>query len=116
MLTLLILLIPLLLFLVLSSGGRRLSPRAAGRIGTAGMALATLTAYLTAWIYFFATDNWGEPYTGSFEGGPHRTVIDFSFEWLRFNDTLHIDLGALLDPISVVMLVVITTVSLMVHL
>lgn len=38
------------------------------------------------------------------------------FEWLRFTEALHIDLGILLDPISVMMLVVITTVSLMVHI
>ncbi|MDD4418563.1 MAG: NADH-quinone oxidoreductase subunit L, partial [Bacteroides graminisolvens] len=36
--------------------------------------------------------------------------------WLPFTQTLHFDLGILLDPISVMMLVVISTVSLMVHL
>ena len=35
--------------------------------------------------------------------------------WLPISRTLHIDLGILLDPISVMMLVVISTVSLMVH-
>ncbi len=36
--------------------------------------------------------------------------------WLNLTDNLHIDLGVLIDPISVMMLVVITTVSLMVHI
>ena len=42
--------------------------------------------------------------------------MPFNIEWLRFTDTLHIDLGVLLDPISAMMLIVITTVSLMVHI
>ena len=37
-------------------------------------------------------------------------------EWLRFTENLHINLGILLDPISVMMLVVITTVSFMVNI
>ena len=37
-------------------------------------------------------------------------------EWLRFTEHLYINLGILLDPISVMMLVVISTVSLMVHI
>ena len=40
----------------------------------------------------------------------------FNVEWLGFTQNLHIDLGILLDPISVMMLVVISTVSLMVHI
>ena len=42
--------------------------------------------------------------------------MPINFEWLRFTELLHIDLGILLDPISVMMLVVITTVSFMVHI
>jgi len=45
-----------------------------------------------------------------------RKIIAFNFTWLQFTDKLHIDIGALLDPISVMMLIVITTVSLMVHI
>ncbi len=96
-----ILLIPLAVFLLLSLGNRRFSPPVAGVIGTTGMALAAALAYAVAWGYF--TD------------GAYRAVTVFSTEWLRFNEQLHIDLGVLLDPISVMMLVVITTVSLMVH-
>ena len=45
-----------------------------------------------------------------------RKLVPLNFEWLRFTDKLHIDLGVLLDPISVMMLIVISTVSLMVHI
>jgi NADH-quinone oxidoreductase subunit L len=35
---------------------------------------------------------------------------------MNFTDTLHIDMGILVDPISVMMLIVVTTISLMVHI
>jgi NADH-quinone oxidoreductase subunit L len=38
----------------------------------------------------------------------------YSFEWLKFSDRLHIDLGVLLDPLSIMMLVVIGVVASMV--
>jgi NADH-quinone oxidoreductase subunit L len=98
-----IILIPLVMFLVLSLGSKWLSPRVAGLLGTTGMAASTILAYTVAWNYFFTS-------------GSTAAVIDFAVEWLRFNENLHIDLGVLLDPVSVMMLVVITTVSLMVHL
>lgn len=43
------------------------------------------------------------------------TLVPWNTVWLPISRTLHIDLGILLDPISVMMLVVISTVSLMVH-
>jgi len=49
-------------------------------------------------------------------GGAFVKLIGFNITWLRFTENLHIDLGVLLDPISVMMLIVITTVSLMVHI
>ena len=65
----------------------------------------TALAYGTAWQYF----------TTAKVDGIYQKWVPFNIEWLRFTDNLHIDLGVLLDPISVMMLVVITTVSLMVH-
>ncbi|MDR3328570.1 MAG: NADH-quinone oxidoreductase subunit L [Prevotellaceae bacterium] len=105
--TLLIVALPLLLFFVLGLGGSRMQPRVAGIIGTLGMGTAAALSYAAAIRYFFAE--------GKVEG-VFREIIPYSVEWLRFTDKLHIDLGILLDPISVMMLVVITTVSLMVHL
>jgi NADH-quinone oxidoreductase subunit L len=79
----------------------------AGLIGTLSIGAVTLLSYLTAYNYFAA----GRNAEGVFE-----TLIPVNFEWLPLTDTLHIDLGVLLDPISVMMLVVISTVSLMVHI
>ncbi len=105
--TLFIILIPLFLFLVLGLGGVKMSPRVAGVIGTLGMTISAILSYMAAFRYFFVEGK---------VDGVFREIIPFSIEWLRFTDKLHIDLGLLLDPISIMMLVVITTVSLMVHL
>ena len=45
-----------------------------------------------------------------------RKSLPFNITWLQLTDKLHIDMGVLLDPISVMMLIVITTVSFMVHI
>ena len=103
--TALILILPLLTFLALGLLGTKLKSPVAGCIGTLSMAVSALLAYMTAWQYFSMPR----------VDGVHAPVIPINFEWLRFTQNLHIDLGVLLDPISVMMLVVITTVSLMVH-
>ena len=48
-------------------------------------------------------------------GRTFATLMPYNVTWLPFTSTLSIDLGILLDPISVMMLIVISTVSLMVH-
>ena len=105
--SLLIVATPFILFLVLGLLGSKLKPSVAGLIGTLGMALCALTAYLVAYQYFFQIGKTGESW---------QPITALNFQWLQFTDKLHIDLGILLDPISVMMLVVITTVSLMVHI
>lgn len=103
---LLILLVPVLMFLTLGLGGHRMSPAMAGRLGTAGLALITALSYAVAVVYFESGRT----------NGVFAPVIPFDVLWLNFTEHLHINLGILLDPISVMMLVVITTVSLMVHI
>jgi NADH-quinone oxidoreductase subunit L len=105
--SLLIIALPLLFFFVLGLGGSKMSHRAAGILGTLSMGAAAALSYITAARYFFSE--------GKIDG-VFQKIIPYNFEWLRFTDHLHIDLGILLDPISVMMLVVITTVSLMVHI
>ncbi len=104
--TLLILLLPLVTFFVLGLAGARLRPCTAGLVGTFSLAVSALLSYVTAWEYFSAPR----------VDGIYPAVVPVNFEWLQFTRNLHIDLGILLDPISVMMLVVITTVSLMVHI
>lgn len=105
--SILILITPFVLFLFLGLVGGKLKPNLAGIIGTLGMGFCSVLAYSIAYQYFFVIGKTADTW---------QSVIPFSFEWLRFTELLHIDLGILLDPISVMMLVVITTVSLMVHI
>ena len=112
--TIFILLLPLLSFLLIgvvdldiTKTGKVWSHKAAGLIGTISLALVTILSYTTAYQYFFGTERLAD--------GTFPTIVPFNFTWLPLG-SLHFDLGILLDPISVMMLVVISTVSLMVHL
>lgn len=105
--TILILALPVLSFLILGLTGMYMKHRIAGLIGTLSLAGVTVLSYLTAINYFTA------PRTAE---GIYSTLIPWNIQWLPFTSSLHIDMGILLDPISVMMLVVISTVSLMVHI
>ena len=105
--TILILLLPFLSFLALGIGGKWMSHRTAGTIGTLVLAAVTVLSYVTAVHYFSAP---------RLADGTFATLIPYNFEWLPFTETLTFNLGILLDPISVMMLIVISTVSLMVHI
>jgi NADH-quinone oxidoreductase subunit L len=104
--TIWIVLIPLLVFLMTGLFGGRLKPLISGIIGTAGLLSSFLLSLYTAWQYFFNI--------GAGQGA-YQSIVVAKTTWLQLTDKLHIDLGVLLDPISVMMLVVITTVSFMVH-
>ncbi len=106
-LTILILLIPFLSFLIVGIGGKWMSHRTAGLIGSIGLGLVTILSYATAWSYFTAP---------RLADGTYETLMPYNFRWLPFTQNLSIDMGILLDPISVVMLIVISTVSMMVHI
>lgn len=101
-----ILLLPMLMFITLGLCGHKMSHRTAGLLDTSGLFIITILSYIVAAQYFL------QPRVD----GIYPTITPYYFEWLRFTDWLHIDLGIMLDPISVMMLVVITTVSSMVHL
>ncbi|MCM1348193.1 MAG: NADH-quinone oxidoreductase subunit L [Firmicutes bacterium] len=107
----LILAIPLFMFLLLGLLGKFMSHKLAGILGTAGMGVTLLLAYYTAYLYFFS----GAPEFVS-QAGDRLQFIVFNHDWLQFYDKLVIRLGFLLDPISALLLVVITTISFMVHL
>ncbi len=105
--TILILLLPFFSFLILGIGGKWMSHRTAGIIGTIALGVVALLSYITAAQYF------GAPRLAN---GTYQTLMPYNFRWLPFTENLSIDMGILLDPISVVMLIVISTVSLMVHI
>lgn len=104
--TILILLLPLAMFLLLGLLDTKIKSHVAGIIGTLGMTVCTALAYYTAYRFF----------TQPRVDGAYPSLTPVNYEWLRFTEHLHIDLGIYLDPISVMMLVVITTISLMVHI
>jgi NADH-quinone oxidoreductase subunit L len=104
--TLLILLLPLLSFVVLGLMDTKWKARVAGSVGTLVLSVVAALSYYTVWAYF-STAN---------VGGIYQKIVPLQTVWMQFSGQLHIDLGILLDPISVMMLVVISTVSLMVHI
>ncbi len=104
--TVLIPLIPLTVFLLLGIFHRKIKPAVSGYIGVLGIATSTLLSLYTAYQYFFV---YGKV------DGIYQTFIEKTV-WMNFTDTLHIDMGLLIDPISVMMLVVVSIVSLMVHI
>ena len=105
--TLWIFLIPFLVFILLGLAGHRLKARISGLLGTAALGVVTVLSYITAYFYYFRTAGINDVF---------RKITVFDSTWLHFTDTLEIKMGILLDPISVMMLVVITVVSFMVHL
>ena len=110
-LSILILLLPLASFLIIGlpeflNKKYAWAPKIAGGIGTLSLALVTLLSYWTA-ISYFGGDRLAD--------GTFATLVPYNYTWLPLGN-LHFDLGVLLDPISVMMLVVISTVSLMVHI
>lgn len=105
--TILILLLPFLSFLVLGLAGMYMKSKVAGIIGTISLATVACLSYYTAFSYFTGARN---------AEGVYPTITAWNFNWLPFSSNLSIDFGFMIDPISVMMLVVISTVSLMVHI
>ncbi|MGV6845796.1 MAG: NADH-quinone oxidoreductase subunit L [Lutibacter sp.] len=97
-------LIPLALFLILGIFSKKIPPAISGWIGSAGLGTAFVLSLYTAFHYF----------TEAQIDGVYQTFI-YKYTWLSFSDKLHIDMGVLIDSISVMMLVVVSTISFMVH-
>src|SRR5258705_382170 len=104
---LLIPLLPLAGFLMLGLFGRKYFKNTSGIIATALLLASTVFALLTAYGYFF---EYGKV------DGSYQKLVPLTYHWLEFSKTLSIDIGVILDPISAMMLVVVTFVSLMVHI
>jgi len=102
-----ILLIPFIMFLVTGLGGVKMKPIVSGILGTCGIGLVAILSYYTAFQYFF--------HSGGEETG-YKAITAFNYVWLTMSDKLHIDMGFMIDPISAMMLVVVSTISLMVHI
>lgn len=100
-------LLPLAGFLICGLFGKKYFNKASGILSTLLLAVSTVLSFVTAYNYFFVSGK---------VNGIYQSVEPIKYTWLRFTDTLSIDMGIILDPISVMMLVVVTFVSLMVHI
>ena len=109
-LPILILAIPVTMFLILGIGGVKMSRKLAGVLGIIANGTLAVIAYTVAFTYFFS----GDP--NFIVDGVRQQFQVFDVTWLAFTQTLVVNIGFLLDPISAMMLVVITTISFMVHL
>ena len=101
-------LLPLAGFLKLGLFGRKYFKNTSGIIATALMLFATGLALYVAYMYFFE-----QPRSAD---GAYEKIIVAKYTWLEFSEGVSIDMGILLDPITAMMLVVVTFVSLMVHI
>src|SRR5262245_61126317 len=100
-------LLPLAGFVLLGLFGRKYLKNSSGIIGTGLLLVATVLAFYTAYKYFFVDGRTGDAY---------QSITAVKYTWLSFSEKVSIDMGIILDPISVMMLVVVTFVSLMVHI
>ena len=99
-------LLPLAGFVLLGIFGRKYFKNSSGIIGTGLLLVSAALSLYTAYNYFFVDGKVGDSY---------QTITAIKFTWLSFSENVSIDMGVILDPISVMMLVVVTFVSLMVH-
>ncbi len=99
-------LIPLAVFLLLGIFNQKIKPSVSGYIGVAGLLVSTLLSINTAYDYFIVNGK---------TDGVYQTFVEKTV-WMNFTDTLAIDMGVQIDPISVMMLIVVSIVSLMVHI
>ena len=98
--------IPLVVFLLLGIFNQKIKPAVSGYIGVLGLLCSTVLSFYAAYEYFFVAGK---------INGVYQTFVEKTV-WMNFSDSLHIDMGILVDPISMMMLVVVSTISLMVHI
>jgi len=102
-------LLPLVSFLILGLviGGK--NRRASTLVALTLSLLSMLSAFGVAWAYFRTVLKHPETY-------PDKTIIAFDYQWLNFTPDLTAHIGAYLDPISVMMLLVITVIAFLVSI
>jgi NADH-quinone oxidoreductase subunit L len=105
-LILLIPLLPVISFVLIALVGRKSFPSFCGILGTLSLLLSFVLAVTVAYDYFFMVGKVADVY---------QQIIPFKLTWLQFTDTVSIEMGIMLDPVSVMMIVIVTLVSLMVH-
>jgi len=106
-LLILIPLLPLASFLIFGIFGKKYFKKLSGIISTGFLFVSCVFSLVISYNYFFVS---------GLNNGVYQTLVPLKFTWLEFSPGFSIDMGILLDPISVMMLVIVTFVSLMVHI
>ncbi len=94
--------LPLLSFIIVGLFIRPRSPRAAAVVATLAVFASFICAGGVACEYLRTADG--------------ATLIPWHVEWLRYQEHLSVSAGVLVDPISVLLMIVVTLVSSLVHL
>ncbi|MDX9973465.1 MAG: NADH-quinone oxidoreductase subunit L [FCB group bacterium] len=97
--------LPLISFVVVGLFIRPYSAKWAGIVATLAVMGSAVMAYAIAWQYFHL-----------YHGEDHPAIVPWTIEWLRYQPGMSVVMGTLIDPISVLLMVVVTTVSALVHL
>lgn len=98
-------LLPLLTFGLLGLFGKHFK-KSSGIVGTGSILFSTVLSFVAAYQYFFADVK---------INGAYEKLTPLKYTWLQFSPNISIDMGILLDPISVMMIVIVSFISLMVH-
>ncbi len=99
-------LLPLATFLLLGLFGRKYVKTFSGILGSLSLLVSTVLSFVAAHQYFYVDGK---------VNGIYQKIIALKYTWLTFSPNVSIDMGIIIDPISVLMLVVVSFVSLMVH-
>src|SRR5579863_1996169 len=100
-------LLPLISFCILGLFGRKYIKTISGTLGVLILFITTVLSLYTAYHYYFIDGK---------VNGLYQHIIAFKYTWLQFSPRVSIDMGILLDPISVMMIVIVSFISLMVHI
>lgn len=94
---------PLMMFLFLGMMQKKLKDKPVSWLAFTSVAISFCISLGSAFEYLLYIES-------------PESVLAYSFQWLRYQDNLAIQAGILLDPLSLTLMVVATTVSLCVHL
>ncbi len=97
--------LPLAVFVLNGLFGKVIGNKLAGILGTLCIAISFVLSLSIAYTFFAVSKD-----------GAYPAQIPFKFDWLQFGKGINVQLGAIIDGISVMMLIVVTLISLMVHI
>ena len=100
-------LLPLAGFMLLGLFGRKYFKKSSGIIATGFLLGSTALSFYAGYNYFFINGK---------VNGVYQHIEAMKYTWLPFSPGISIDMNIILDPISVMMIIVVCFVSLMVHI